>query len=307
MYNPRFAGCNPSMHTPFKAIGILGKPHDAGIAATLKALHRYLNSRFTVVVDEDSAKFLEDTQASSCQADELGRRCDLLIAVGGDGTFLSAANIAADHDIPLIGVNLGRLGFLVDISPNELADKLRPVLNGVYIEEKRSLLQAKLIRNNKVIHEERALNEVAIHRWVTPSMIEIVTKINEVFLNSQRSDGLIISTPTGSTAYALSAGGPILHPTLNAMVLVPLNPHTLSNRPIVIDDSAEIEISFCQTKQINALVTCDHIEIPDVLISDKIIIKKHPKAIRMLHPEGHDFFQILRTKLNWSGGYPTQS
>jgi NAD+ kinase len=134
-------------------------------------------------------------------------------------------------------------------------------------------------------------------------MIEIVTKIDNVFLNSQRSDGLIISTPTGSTAYSLSAGGPILYPSLNALVLVPLNPHTLSNRPIVIHDSAEIEISFCQTKQINALVTCDHIEIPDVLISDKILIKKDPKPIRILHPEGHDFFQILRNKLNWSSGY----
>jgi NAD+ kinase len=138
-------------------------------------------------------------------------------------------------------------------------------------------------------------------------MIEIVTKIDGVFLNSQRSDGLIVSTPTGSTAYSLSAGGPILYPTLNALVLVPLNPHTLSNRPIVVNDSVEIEISFCQTKQINALVTCDHIEIPKVFISDKILIKKEPKPIRILHPEDHDFFRILRNRLNWSSGYHTYS
>jgi NAD+ kinase len=130
-------------------------------------------------------------------------------------------------------------------------------------------------------------------------MIEIVTKIDGVFLNSQRSDGLIIATPTGSTAYSLSAGGPILYPSLNALVLVPLNPHTLSNRPIVIHDSAEIEISFCQREQINALVTCDHVEIPDVLISDKILITKEPLPITILHPAGHDFFDILRSKLNW--------
>jgi NAD+ kinase len=142
-----------------------------------------------------------------------------------------------------------------------------------------------------------------VHRWVTPSMIEIMTAIDGAYLNTQRSDGLVVSTPTGSTAYALSAGGPILHPALNALVLVPLNPHTLSNRPIVIDDAAEIEISFCQTKQINALVTCDHVEIPDVSIGDKIIIKKSPKPIRMLHPEDHDFYDILRKKLNWSSGY----
>jgi NAD+ kinase len=227
--------------------------------------------------------------------------------VGGDGTFLSAARAIARFEKPLIGINLGRLGFLADISPTELPEKLHAILQGRFIEEKRYLLRTKIVRDGAVIHEETAVNEVAVHRWVTPSMIEIVTKIDNVFLNSQRSDGLIVSTPTGSTAYSLSGGGPILHPSLNALVLVPLNPHTLSNRPIVIDDSAEIEITFCQTKQINALVTCDQIEIPKVLISDKILIKKDPKPIRILHPEDHDFFQILRKKLNWSSGYPSQA
>jgi NAD+ kinase len=292
------------MYTPFKTIGILGKRSDPDIAATLSVLYAYLKQHYVVIITRDSARYIDDNSATVCAAEDLGKQCDLVIAVGGDGTFLSAARVTADFDIPVIGVNLGRLGFLVDISPSELPDKLHRMLQGQYVEESRSLLHTKIIRDETVIHEETAVNEVVIHRWVTPSMIEIATKINNVFLNSQRSDGLIISTPTGSTAYSLSAGGPILHPGLNALVLVPLNPHTLSNRPIVIDDSAEIEISFCQTKQINALVTCDHIELPDVLISDKILIKKYPKPVRILHPEGHDFFQILRTKLNWSGGYP---
>jgi NAD+ kinase len=291
------------MHTSFKTIGILGKPSDASIASTLAVLYGYLKQHYRVIVTTESAKYIDDNSLDCCTIEQLGQRCDLVIAVGGDGTFLSAVRVTAHYDVPIIGINLGRLGFLVDISPNELPDKLHRMLQGHYVEEKRSLLHTKVIRDKRVINEETAVNEVVVHRWVTPSMIEIVTKINNVFLNSQRSDGLIISTPTGSTAYSLSAGGPILHPTLNALVLVPLNPHTLSNRPIVIDDSAEIEISFCQTKQINALVTCDHIEIPDVLISDKILIRKYPKPIRILHPEGHDFFQILRTKLNWSGGY----
>ena len=134
-------------------------------------------------------------------------------------------------------------------------------------------------------------------------MIEIVTSIDGVYLNTQRSDGLIVATPTGSTAYSLSAGGPILHPALPALVLVPLNPHTLSNRPLVIDDNVEISICFSQTKQINALVTCDHLEIPDVLIGDKIVIKKSDKVIKILHPDDHDYFHILRSKLNWSSGY----
>lgn len=293
------------MHTPFNTIGILGKPSDPSIAATLSVLYGYLKQHYSVIVARDSVDSINDPSVTSCAPEQLGQRCDLVIAVGGDGTFLSAVRVTADHNVPVIGINLGRLGFLVDISPSELPDKLHRMLQGHYVEEKRSLLQAKVIRDKQIIHEETAVNEVAIHRWVTPSMIEIVTKIDNVFLNTQRSDGLIVSTPTGSTAYSLSAGGPILHPSLNALVLRPLNPHTLSNRPIVIDDSAEIEISFCQTKQINALVTCDHIEIPDVLISDKILINKYPKPVRILHPEGHDFFQILRTKLNWSGGNPT--
>jgi NAD+ kinase len=292
------------MHSPFKTIGIIGKPSDPGIAGTLAGVYDYLTQQqYTVYVAEDSVQFIQDQSVASCSIDTLGQHCDLVIAVGGDGTFLAAARAIVKYDIPLIGINLGRLGFLVDISPNELPAKLHHILQGHYTEEKRSLLRAKIIRNGQVFHEETAVNEVAIHRWVTPSMIEIVTKIDNVFLNSQRSDGLIISTPTGSTAYSLSAGGPILYPSLNALVLVPLNPHTLTNRPIVIHDSAEIEISFCQTRQINALVTCDKIEIADVLISDKILIKKDPLPIRILHPEDHDFFQILRNKLNWSSGY----
>ena len=292
------------MQTPFKTIGIIGKLSDASIAGTLTGLYTYLIAHgYDVYVAEDSVSFINSPAVSACSLETLGHYCDLVIAVGGDGTFLGAARAIVTYDIPLIGINLGRLGFLVDISPSELPGKLHEMLQGHYTEERRSLLRAKIIRDQQVIHEETAVNEVAIHRWVTPSMIEIVTKIDNVFLNSQRSDGLIISTPTGSTAYSLSAGGPILYPSLGALVLVPLNPHTLSNRPIVINDSAEIEISFCQTKQINALVTCDHIEIPDVLISDKILIKKDPIPIRILHPEGQDFFQILRNKLNWSSGY----
>lgn len=295
------------MHKVFNTIGIIGKASEPGIADTLAILYHYLTqNQYAVYIDPASARNISSQAIQTCPISDMGHYCDLIIAAGGDGTFLSAARAIAQYEIPLIGVNLGRLGFLVDISPDEVLTKLNGILLGNYTEEKRHLLRAKVIRDCKIIHEQTAVNEVVIHRWVTPSMIEIVTHINGTYLNSQRSDGLIISTPTGSTAYSLSAGGPILHPSLNALVLVPLNPHTLSNRPIVIDDSAEIEISFCQTKQINALVTCDHLEIPEVLISDKILINKEPKPIKILHPEGHDFYHILRKKLNWSTGYPTQ-
>ncbi len=290
------------MQRPFQTIGIIGKPSDASISDTIINVCAYLVAEdYGVFVAENSAKFVQNIRVQVCEISELGKHCDAVIALGGDGTFLAAARAIVAYDIPLIGVNLGRLGFLVDISPSTLCETLTEMLDGNYIEENRYLLRAKIVRNGEIIHEENAVNEVVIHRWITPSMIEIITKIDGVFLNSQRSDGLIIATPTGSTAYSLSAGGPILYPSLSALVLVPLNPHTLSNRPIVIHDSSEIEISFCETKQqINALVTCDHIEIPDVLISDKILIKKEPLPIRILHPNGHDFFEILRNKLNWS-------
>jgi len=292
------------MHKLFKTIGIIGKHRDPRIAKTISTVIGCLRRQdYRVVVDLKSAALLPEASIESCETQSIGAKCDLVIAIGGDGTFLAATRAIVEFNIPLVGINLGRLGFLVDISPEQIDSKLSNILQGNYIEEERYLLQAKIIRDEQVIHQETAVNEVVVHRWVTPSMIEIVTHINGVYLNSQRSDGLIISTPTGSTAYSLSAGGPILHPSLNALILVPLNPHTLSNRPIVIDDSSEIEISFCQTKQINALVTCDHLEIPKVLISDKILIKKLPTPIEMLHPQDHDYFNTLRQKLNWSSGY----
>jgi len=293
------------MPSPFQRIGIIGKLGDASIATTLNELYRFLLARgHDVAVDSQCASLIDAGNVNSLHVERLARFCDLVIAVGGDGTFLTGARAGADFDTPLVGVNLGRVGFLVDISPDAITSRLEAILNGRYKTEQRPLLQAAIIRNGEVIHRQTAVNEVVIHRWVTPSMIEIVTRIDGVFLNTQRSDGLIIATPTGSTAYSLSAGGPILHPALHALVLVPLNPHMLSNRPIVIDDSVEIEIRFSQAKQINALVTCDHLEIPDVRISDKIVIKKTDKTIKILHPEDHDFFHTLRSKLNWSGGYP---
>lgn len=294
------------MPSPFQRIGIIGKFGDPGIAHALNELHYFLGERgHEVLFDSQSAELVQSQDAKGFDTQRLPEHCDLLIAVGGDGTFLTAARATADFDVPLLGVNLGRLGFLVDISPDQLC-RLGQILEGRYKTEQRHLLQAMIIRDGESIHRQTAVNEVVVHRWVTPSMIEIVTSIDGVFLNTQRSDGLIVATPTGSTAYSLSAGGPILHPALHALVLVPLNPHMLSNRPIVIDDNVTIEIRFSQTKQINALVTCDHLEIPDVRINDKIVINKTDKPITILHPEDHDFFHILRSKLNWSGGYPAK-
>ncbi len=292
------------MSTEYKTIGIIGKSSDSEISETLKILYQFLKQNYQISIDPGSALLIPDYSGKIYPLKNLAQHCDVLISVGGDGTFLSAARIASVSNIPLIGINLGRLGFLVDISPDELETKLYAILQGNFRQEKRFLLRTKIIRDAQIIHEETAVNEVVVHRWVTPSMIELETTINGVYLNTQRLDGLIISTPTGSTAYSLSAGGPIIHPELDALLLVPLNPHTLSNRPIVIHASSEIEINFIKTKEINAQVTCDHIAIPGVLISDTILIKKDPNPIIILHPENHDFFHTLRDKLNWSGGYP---
>ncbi len=293
------------MEHQFSKIGIVGKHREPSVAITINRLIKFLKGMdYEVILDSKTLSLMQGQNLQSCELENLGNETDLVIAIGGDGTFLTAMRAIVDFSIPLIGINLGRVGFLVDISPEQIEEKLRAILNGEYKEEKRYLLHAQVIRDEQIIHEEHAVNEIVIHRWITPSLLEIVTHIDGVYLNSQRSDGLIISTPTGSTAYSLSAGGPIIHPALNALVLVPLSPHTLSNRPIVVNDSVEIDISFCQTNQIKALVSCDHLEFPKVLIKDKIQIKKNPQPITILHPKDHDYFQILRTKLNWSGGYP---
>ena len=288
------------MQSQFQTIGLIGKPSSV-IAETLSILYKHLmEKQFRVLVEKQSRQYICCGSVETHEISKLGQYCDLAITIGGDGTLLSAGRNLAPDNVPVVGVNLGRLGFLVDISPDDVLSKLDEVLLGHYVTEQRILLKAELIRDHQVIHEQTAVNEVVIHRWITPSMIEIITHIDQVFLNSQRSDGLIISTPTGSTAYALSGGGPILHPALGAIVLVPINPHTLTNRPIVINDNSQVEIAFSQNEEINAQVSCDDISIPDVLISDRIHIRKDPHVMKILHPTEYDFYDILRAKLNWS-------
>jgi NAD+ kinase len=295
------------MDQSFQRIAIIGKTDAPRIGDILPKIYHYLIARKKqVVIESDCAPFilgadrivpLKDIKASA----------DLAIVIGGDGTLLGAARALGEHGVPLVGVNLGRLGFLVDISPAEVITYLEEIFAGRCCSEDRRLLRAKVIRRGQVIREQTAVNDVVIHSWNATSMIEIVARINGAFLNSQRSDGLIISTPTGSTAYALSGGGPILYPTLNAVVLVPINPHTLSNRPVVVANDSVIDISFRPSKQFRAQLACDNIPIPDIEIDDTIRVTTDAQPFRMLHPENYDFFQILREKLNWGSGYPTES
>ncbi|QJD29680.1 NAD(+) kinase [Methylococcus geothermalis] len=288
------------MLSQFRTIALIGKPDAPRIADTLGAIHAYLLTSGLDILVERGCATLFPHSAQICTMPELAQRADIAVVVGGDGTLLGAARSLYLHDVPLIGVNLGRLGFLVDISPNDAVGKLHEILTGSYRAEERYPLVAQLIRDREAIAQGAAVNEVVIHSGSATSMIEIETAIDGVFLNSQRSDGLIVSTPTGSTAYALSAGGPILYPALNAMVLAPINPHTLSNRPIVISGDSLVEIAFRPNKQFRAQVSCDNVPFPEVAADDSIAIRKAERPFRILHPMDYDFFEILRLKLNWS-------
>lgn len=287
------------MHQPFGCVALIGKPQNERVPATLAKLHDLLRRRGCQVLLEVGCRDLL-AGVETVPMTQLGPRCDLAVVVGGDGTFLATATAMAAHDVPLIGVNLGRVGFLVDISAEEAPEKIQAILNGRYLAEQRTQLCATLLREGQALHEHCALNEVVVHRWVSSSMIELFTTIDGLFLNTQRCDGLIVTTPTGSTAYALSGGGPILHPRLAAIALVPINPYTLTNRPIVLDDRSLIEITFSGGKEVNAQISCDTVSISDVRLGDRIRIRKDPKPVTILHPLGYDFSQILRAKLGWS-------
>lgn len=289
------------MNTQFKQIGLISKPDTKDISKTVQSLYKLLKKAdVQVLIDPETAHHISLPDEQIMPPSSLANRCDLIMSIGGDGTLLSAARALVNTNVPLLGINLGRLGFLVDISPTEMAVQLKQILEGSFHEEERIILNTQIVRDDHVVHEQSAFNEVAIHRLNSPGLIDIETYVNQRFVNAQRSDGLIIATPTGSTAYALSGGGPLMHPSLNAIVLVPINPHTLSNRPIVVDGNSEINLRFSQRDEHEAQLTCDNLVLPEILEDDLIHIKRHPNKIRLLHPTDHDFFNILRVKLDWS-------
>jgi len=289
------------MNIQFKRIGLISKPNASDISPTIHALCQLLiELGIQLYIDPETARHTELANDKVLAVGDLASHCDLVISIGGDGTMLSAARALVNTDVPLIGINLGRLGFLVDISPQDINEKIQQVLCGAYHEEERIILNTQIIRSNKIVYQQSAFNEVALHRLKSPGLIDIETYVDGNFVNSQRSDGLIIATPTGSTAYALSGGGPLMHPSLDAIVMVPINPHTLSNRPIVVDGKSNIGIKFSQRDKHKAQITCDNVILPDTLEGDFISIKRHDNKIRLLHPTDHDFFNTLRVKLGWS-------
>lgn len=291
----------------FRNVGLMGRPGNTTVADTLEYLLQFLQGRgIRVILDEATAAMLP--HRGNLQVGTpgmLGEACDLIIVVGGDGSLLHAARALARYNKPVLGVNRGRLGFLTDVSPQEIDAKVGAVLAGDYGIEQRFLLSMEARSDGTPLGEGIALNDVVLYAGKSVHMIEFELYIEGQFVYRQRSDGLIIATPTGSTAYALSGGGPIMHPRIDAMVLVPMHPHTLSSRPIVVDGNSEIKLLMC-SQDIRPMVSCDGQPGISLRGGDWVYVNKHPFKLRLLHPPGHDFYAACRTKLGWSSHLPTQ-
>ncbi|MFQ5642287.1 MAG: NAD(+) kinase [Thiogranum sp.] len=289
------------MANAFRTVGLISKTGEPAVAATLATLAADLGKRgLKVILDESAATHFAQPAEPVMERTALAAGCDLAIVVGGDGTMLNAARSLAEAGVPVLGVNLGRLGFLADVSPGETRERLDEILAGQYEEEQRTLIHATVVRGDKTVSKSDALNDVVIHKWDIARMIEVDTTIDGRFLNSLRADGLIVSTPTGSTAYALSGGGPIIDPALAALVLVPICPHTLSNRPIVVSDQVEIEIVLHGDDSTKAQITCDGQVNFGLVAGDRVNIRRKAHKLRLIHPQQHDHFDIMRRKLRWA-------
>lgn len=289
----------PGTPARFPRVAIVGRPGTPDLAAPLARLAGFLAARgHEVVIEAETAFHTPVPGHASADAGALGARADLAIVMGGDGTMLAIARRLAPDDVPLIGVNLGRLGFLTDIPLATMEAALEPMLAGRYLEERRTMLAATVVRSGRSEEPEVALNDVAVNRGAGGSMIECAVEIDGRFAFAMRADGLIVATPTGSTAYALSAGGPILDPRLAAIALVPVAPHALTHRPIALADLATVTIEIVRGS--DATVHCDgHAHMP-LSEGDRVVIRRAPHPARFLHPEGHDHFAVLREKLHWS-------
>ena len=285
--------------TLFKTIALIGKHKNPDIMTPLLNLAEYLAKKgIRIVLDDLTATHIGKNQYSVLALEEIGTQADLTIILGGDGTMLNIARTLVPFNVPLIGINQGRLGFLTDLTVDTMCETLDDVLAGQFVVENRMLLTTEVLRHGKSVFKELAFNDVVLHRGISSGMIELEVHINAEYVYSLRSDGLIIATPTGSTAYALSSGGPILHPGLNLMLLVPVCPHTLSNRPIVIGADAIIEIKAHYTTE-TKIYTDSHSWF-DLDEDDQVLVQRCPKTIKLLHPVHHSYYRMLREKLGWS-------
>lgn len=291
----------------FHIIGLIGHLNNERAIYSIKRLIRFLQHKgVEFVLEQETAALITDVSMTSTARDivsmeSLGLACDLVIVVGGDGSLLRGARALADFQVPILGVNRGRLGFLTDITPEEIESKVNEILQGQYIGEKRCLLEMEVHRGEQIIAKADALNDVVLHPGQFIHMLQFEVHVDGAFMTSQRSDGIIVATPTGSTAYSLSGGGPILHPGLDATVIVPMNPHTLSSRPIVVPGDSEIVILVGEHNQAKAMVTCDGHFHAELETGDRIVIRKKAKLLELLHPVDFNFYERCRSKLGWGG------
>ena len=284
----------------FEKIILIANNDTSSIAATVETVVRFLESRgISPILDEYCAELVPDSGLKKANMQKLSQECDLAIAIGGDGTMLRAASLLVDHDVPLLGINLGRLGFLTDVPADSVEEQLGEILDGNFVEDVRFQLHCEVNRNGEVIMENDAFNDVIIQKWNIAKLIELETHVNGTLVHNQRADGMIVSTPTGSTAYALSGGGPILHPSLDALVLVPICPHSLSNRPIVIDGNSIVDLVVGTPEIDHARLSCDGEIVLELMAADRVQIRKKDRMVRLIHPAHHNHFNTLRNKLRW--------
>lgn len=296
------------MKSKFRQIAIIGKYQVTSSASTgassRQALdeiaHFMMDLGCDVVLEAETAANLGLQNHVTMDVHGIGRSCDLCLVVGGDGTMLGIGRQLAQYGVPLIGINQGRLGFITDIPLGEFQAALLPMLNGAYEEDDRCLMHAKVLRDYDLVFSALAMNDVVVNRGASSGMVELKVSVDGVFVANQRADGLIISSATGSTAYSLSAGGPLLHPSIQGWVMVPIAPHTLSNRPIVLSNTAEICIEVVSGRDASA--NFDMQSMASLMQGDRIVVTQSKHKVRFLHPKGWTYFDTLRQKMHWNEG-----
>ncbi len=297
------------MQPAFHRVALVGKQTPA-VAQSLRSLRDFLRQRgCEVTIEKETAASVgangaNDAKDAVAGYDEIGRACDLAIVIGGDGTMLAAARNLAHYKVPLAGINQGRLGFMTDIALSEMSKSVGAILDGRHTIEERALIEAKILRGRKTLLQTVALNEAVVTKGSQARLIEFKLTINGEYVYRLRADGVIVATPTGSTAYALSAQGPILQPTVPAFALVPLNPHVLSARPVSVSDSSVIEIELLRA--VDARAHFDGFALTDLQEGDRLVLKRSADVIRFVHPPGYSYFTMLREKLRWSKAVGSQ-
>jgi NAD+ kinase len=288
------------MPPAFKTVALIGRYNTAEIADSLLGLATLLQQRgCAVLIEKETASNIGRNGLPIADYAVIGAQADLAIVLGGDGSMLSAARHLAVHGVPLVGVNQGRLGFMTDIAFSQMRETIEVLLSGQYTIEERTMLEARVLRGENEISNTRALNDIVVNKGDTGRMIEFLVHIDGQFVYDLRSDGIIVATPTGSTAYALSSNGPILQPSVPGIALVPVCPHTLSNRPITVSDQCVIEITIKQ-RAIGASMHLDGQPHSELAVDDKLIVRRAPHCIRFVHPPGYSYYAMLREKLHWS-------